>query len=35
VGYKGALCIEREVENREERMRDIRAAAAMLERLRM
>ena len=34
VGYKGALCIEREVEDREERMRDVRAAAAMLERLR-
>jgi sugar phosphate isomerase/epimerase len=35
VGYKGALCIEREVEDREERMRDVRAAAAMLERLRV
>jgi sugar phosphate isomerase/epimerase len=34
VGYKGALCIEREVEDREERLRDIRAAAAMLGRLR-
>jgi sugar phosphate isomerase/epimerase len=34
IGYKGTLNIEREVENQQERLRDIRMAVGLLERLR-
>jgi len=34
IGYGGTLNIEREIENREERLRDIRLAVSLLERLR-
>lgn len=34
IGYRGTLNIEREVENQEERLRDIRMAVGLLERLR-
>jgi sugar phosphate isomerase/epimerase len=34
IGYRGALNIEREVENQQERLRDIRMAVGLLERLR-
>ncbi|MEO7142382.1 MAG: sugar phosphate isomerase/epimerase, partial [Bryobacteraceae bacterium] len=33
VGYRGALNIEREVENQEERIRDIGAAVGLLKKL--
>jgi sugar phosphate isomerase/epimerase len=34
IGYRGTLNIEREVENQEDRLRDIRMAVGLLERLR-
>lgn len=33
IGYRGPLCIEREVEDQQERLRDIRMAVGLLERL--